>query len=104
MGSRGALQKATYEDSLEDVLPICTPAASDSAILDNVVEFLVQNGRSFTKTLSMLVPEPWENREDMSPELRAYYRYQAYHGAMGWSGLYWFANANTIGAKLDKTA
>ena len=42
------------------MLPIINKEGSDSAILDNVLEFLVMNGRDMTRAVSMLLPEPWD--------------------------------------------
>ncbi len=48
--------------NLEEVLPIINKEGSDSAILDNVLEFLVMNGRDMTRAVSMLLPEPWDKK------------------------------------------
>lgn len=51
---------------LESVLPIINKEGSDSAILDNVLEFLVMNGRDMTRAVSMLLPEPWGSQRHAS--------------------------------------
>ena len=53
-------------------MPIINREGSDSAILDNVLEFLVMNGRPLTRAASMLLPEPWDHNDNLSEERRAY--------------------------------
>jgi glutamate synthase (NADPH/NADH) large chain len=53
------------------------PGGSDSASLDNVVDFLVAGGRSLPHVMMMLVPEAWEGQPDMPAERRAFYEYHA---------------------------
>ena len=65
------------QHDLERVLPIINREGSDSAILDNVLEFLVQNGRPLTRAVSMLMPEPWDHNDALTPERRSYDAYQS---------------------------
>ena len=51
--------------------------ACDSATFDNVLEFLVMNGRSLPHAILMMIPEPWQNHESMSAERKAFYEYHA---------------------------
>ncbi len=48
---------------------------SDSASLDNFLEFLLVNGKDFFKSVRALLPAPWHNRPHMDSELRAFYEY-----------------------------
>jgi glutamate synthase (NADPH/NADH) large chain len=50
---------------------------SDSASLDNVLEFLVMSGKSLPHALSMLVPESWNSKNPISDELKAFYEYHS---------------------------
>ena len=52
-----------FGEDLEKILPIINPEGSDSAIFDNVLEFLVLSGRSLPHAVMMLVPEPWSNNQ-----------------------------------------
>ncbi|MDR0863347.1 MAG: glutamate synthase large subunit [Candidatus Symbiothrix sp.] len=61
----------------EDIFPIVQPGMSDSASLDNVLEFLVMAGFSLPHALSMLVPESWNSKNPISDELKAFYEYQS---------------------------
>ncbi len=55
--------------------PIIQPGGSDSASLDNALEVLSMSGRNLLHSLTMLVPPAWDDR--LSPELRAFYEYNA---------------------------
>ncbi|MDR2844341.1 MAG: glutamate synthase large subunit [Candidatus Symbiothrix sp.] len=61
----------------EDVFPIVQPGMSDSASLDNVLEFLVMSGKSLPHALSILVPESWNSKNPISDELKAFYEYHS---------------------------
>ncbi|WIB62286.1 glutamate synthase large subunit [Curtobacterium sp. MCBD17_040] len=85
------------------LLPIVSPAASDSASFDEVVELLSLSGRSLPHAVSMMVPEAWENRADMDPDLRAFYEY---HSMLmePWDGpaAITFTDGSLVGATLDR--
>ena len=76
---------------------------SDSATFDNVLEFLVMSGRSLPHAILMMIPEPWQNHESMSPERRAFYEY---HSSLmePWDGpaSIAFTDGTVIGAVLDR--
>jgi glutamate synthase domain-containing protein 2/glutamate synthase domain-containing protein 1/glutamate synthase domain-containing protein 3 len=97
------LKDEGLQDDLQKILPVCAPGASDSAILDNAVEFLLHTRRSVAKALTMLVPEPWENRHDMNDELRSYYEYQSCL-MEPWDGpaFIGFSTGEKVGALLDR--
>ncbi|PYM14405.1 MAG: glutamate synthase subunit alpha, partial [Candidatus Rokuibacteriota bacterium] len=72
MRAREALcQSDLLGDDLRNVLPVTREGLSDSATFDNVLEFLVMNGRSLPHAILMMIPEPWQHHESMSPERRA---------------------------------
>ncbi len=60
-----------------DLGPIVQKAMSDSASLDNVLEYFVMSGMSLPHALSMLVPESFNDRNPISPELKAFYEYHS---------------------------
>jgi Glutamate synthase domain 2 len=76
-------QLSTKEDSLlstlnsESIFPIIQQGMSDSASLDNVLEFLVMSGKSLPHALAMLVPESMNDKNPISPELKAFYEYHS---------------------------
>ena len=88
---------------LERVMPIINREGSDSAILDNVLEFLVMNGRPLTRAVSMLLPEPWDRNPSLTPERRAYDAYQSML-MEPWDGpaAIAFTDGRTFGAALDR--
>lgn len=88
---------------MADILPICTPGASDSASFDEVVELLTLAGRSLPHAIMMMIPEAWENQPDMAPARRAFYEY---HATMmeAWDGpaAMAFTDGTLVGATLDR--
>ena len=97
------LYSPVLQHDLDRVLPIINREGSDSAILDNVLEFLVMNGRSLTRAVSMLIPEPWDYNKALSPERRAYDAYQSML-MEPWDGpaAIAFTDGQTLGAALDR--
>ncbi|MBI4503534.1 MAG: glutamate synthase subunit alpha, partial [Gemmatimonadetes bacterium] len=90
-------------DDLQKVLPVTGDGQSDSAIFDNVLEFLVMTGRSLPHAVLMMIPEPWSGHESMPPERKAFYEY---HSALlePWDGpaSIAFTDGVVIGAVLDR--
>ncbi|MBS5450309.1 MAG: glutamate synthase large subunit [Coriobacteriia bacterium] len=88
---------------LDQVLPIIDREGSDSAILDNVLEFLVMNGRPMTRALSMLIPEPWDHNDNLSDRRRAFCSYQSTL-TEPWDGpaAIAFTDGRRMGAVLDR--
>lgn len=56
---------------LEKVLPVFNGEGSDSAMLDNMLEFISMNGRSLIRAVSMLLPEPWDKNEVLTTKRSA---------------------------------
>jgi glutamate synthase (NADPH) large chain len=88
---------------LERLLPILDESASDSASFDACLELLHLGGRSLPHAVLMMIPEPWENHDQMDPALRAFYRF---HSTLmePWDGpaLIAFTDGTMIGAVLDR--
>ena len=61
----------------EEIFPVIQPGMSDSASLDNVLEFLVMSGKSLPHALAMLVPESWNSKNPISPSIKAFYEYHS---------------------------
>jgi len=89
--------------SLRRVFPVCTPAASDSANFDEVLELLHLAGRSLPHAVLMMIPEAWENDAAMDPARRAFYQF---HASLmePWDGpaSVAFTDGTVIGAVLDR--
>lgn len=64
-------------DTLKKIQPVINADGSDSAIFDNVLEFLTTNGISLPHAIMMMVPEPWEDNEDLPPYLKSFYEYHS---------------------------
>jgi glutamate synthase (NADPH/NADH) large chain len=88
---------------LSELTPIVTEAMSDSASFDEVVELLVQSGRSLPHAVLMMIPEAWERSTFMSGDRRDFYRY---HAALmePWDGpaSITFCDGRVVGAVLDR--
>jgi glutamate synthase (NADPH/NADH) large chain len=89
--------------AISELTPIVTEAMSDSASFDEVVELLVQSGRSLPHAVLMMIPEAWERSTFMSAERRDFYRY---HAALmePWDGpaSITFCDGRVVGAVLDR--
>ena len=99
----GALRSDLWGDDLRAATPVVEEGQSDTASLDNAVEFLRLSGYSLARTMAILIPEAWQNRADMPPALRDFYRH---HAAMmepwdGPAGVV-FTDGLQIGATLDR--
>ncbi|WP_066193569.1 glutamate synthase large subunit [Gracilibacillus timonensis] len=92
-----------FGDDLNKILPIINGGGSDSATLDNALEFLTLAGRTPAHAAMMLIPEPWDKNEHMDAKKRAFYQY---HSMMmePWDGptSITFTNGKQIGAILDR--
>ena len=92
-----------FGSDIKKVLPVINTDGSDSAMFDNAVELLVMSGRELPHAMMMMIPEPWENHESMSPEKRAFYEY---HSCLmePWDGpaSIAFTDGIRIGACLDR--
>ncbi|HMA35163.1 MAG TPA: glutamate synthase central domain-containing protein, partial [Chloroflexia bacterium] len=83
--------------------PVVDESGSDSAMLDNVLELIVQGGRDVRHALALLVPEAWEHVPDLDPAWRAFYQYHA--GLMEpWDGpaALAFSDGQVVGLALDR--
>ncbi|WP_163505592.1 glutamate synthase large subunit [Fodinicola acaciae] len=92
-----------FGGDVERIFPICTPGASDSATFDEVLELLHLGGRSLPHAVLMMIPEAWENNDDMDPARRAFYEF---HASLmePWDGpaCVAFTDGTQIGAVLDR--
>jgi glutamate synthase (NADPH/NADH) large chain len=99
----GGLHSHLFGDDQEALFPIIAEQQSDSACLDNALEFLVMGGRSLPHAAMMLVPEAWQGNDAMDPEIRACFEY---HSTImePWDGpaSAAFSNGRQVGAVLDR--
>ena len=88
---------------LEHVLPVLAGEGSDSAMLDNLLEFIAMNGRGLPRAVSMVLPEPWDNNENLSDKRRAWDAYQSML-TEAWDGpaAIAFSDGVVTGAVIDR--
>ncbi len=100
---QGQLHSPLFGNDIQKLYPIISERQSDSACLDNAVEFLVMGGRSLPHAMMMLIPEAWAGDQNMDLDRRAFYEY---HAAMmePWDGpaAVAFTDGIQIGATLDR--
>lgn len=86
-----------------DMTPIIQPDMSDSASLDNVLEFFVMSGMSLPRALAMLIPESFNDKNPISSDLKAFYEY---HSILmeAWDGpaALLFSDGRYAGGMLDR--
>ena len=92
-----------FHGQLQKVLPVINTAGSDSARLDNTLEFLVMNGMELPLAVMILIPEPWANNHTMSQHRRDFYQYYATM-MEPWDGpaSILFSDGDKVGAVLDR--
>ena len=90
-------------EDLKKIFPIVIEGNSDSAVFDNVLEFLHMAGRPLPLAVLMMIPEAWSGHESMSAERRAFYEY---HSCLmePWDGpaSIAFTDGRVVGAVLDR--
>ena len=91
------------EEDMTKVLPVISQSGSDSAMLDNVLEFLVMSGMPMALAAAIMIPEPWAHNETLSQEERDFYQYYATM-MEPWDGpaSILFSDGDVMGAILDR--
>ena len=102
-GREDKLASPLFGEDIKKLLPLIEPDLSDSGTFDNVLELLVQSGRSLPEAVMMMIPEAWQNDELMSDEKRAFYEYSSCL-MEPWDGpaSIAFTDGKYIGAVLDR--
>ncbi len=88
---------------MHKVLPAIGRAGSDSAMLDNALEFMVMGGMELPKAVMITIPAPWEHDKSMPQEVKDFYRYYATM-MEPWDGpaSILFTDGDVVGAVLDR--
>ena len=88
---------------LDKVIPVVNTEGSDSAMLDNTLEFLVMSGMELPLAVMITIPEPWDNNGTMSQKKRDFYQYYATM-MEPWDGpaSILFSDGDLMGAVLDR--
>lgn len=77
MDARESVLSTPFLGAVKDIAPIVQPNMSDSASLDNVLEFFVMSGLSLPHAMAMLVPESFNDKNPISEDLKAFYEYHS---------------------------
>ena len=91
------------EDEMSKITPVVNTNGSDSAMLDNTLEFFVMNGMPLPLAVMITIPEPWSNNKAMEQEKKDFYQY--YSTMMEpWDGpaSILFSDGDIMGAVLDR--
>ena len=91
------------EDDMTKVLPVISSSGSDSAMLDNTLEFLVMSGMELPLAAMIAIPEPWAHNDTLTQEERDFYQYYATM-MEPWDGpaSILFSDGDVMGAILDR--
>ena len=91
------------DDDLIKVFPVVNPSGSDSAMLDNTLEFMVMNGIPLPLAVMIAIPEPWANNKAMPQDKKDFYHYYATL-MEPWDGpaSIVFSDGDIMGAVLDR--
>ncbi len=91
------------DEELTKVLPIISADGSDSAMLDNALEFMIMGGMDPSLAAMVMIPEPWEHNDTISKEERDFYQYYATM-MEPWDGpaSILFSDGDVMGAILDR--
>ena len=91
------------DDEIREILPAVDLSGSDSAMLDNTLEFLVMNGMPLPLAVMVCIPEPWKNDDTMDSSKKDFYHYWATM-MEPWDGpaAILFSDGDLVGATLDR--
>ena len=98
-----SISSSIMQDDMNKILPIINTSGSDSAMLDNALEFMVMNGMDLPLAVMITIPEPWENNKNISQKKRDFYQYYATM-LEPWDGpaAILFSDGDVMGAVLDR--
>ena len=103
MAARESQLSSELLGDIDQLKPIVSKGASDSATFDEVLELLVLSGRSLPHAMMMMIPGAWEKQLDLDPQLRDFYEY---HSMImePWDGpaAVVFTDGDLVGATLDR--
>ncbi len=97
------MHSSVLDADMDKILPVISQSGSDSAMLDNTLEFLVMNGMPLPLAVMILIPEPWKNDTNIDRKKRDLYRYYATM-MEPWDGpaAILFSDGEVVGAVLDR--
>ncbi len=92
-----------FEGDMDNILPVINATGSDSAMLDNTLEFMMMNGMELPLAMMVTIPEPWASIPTMNQKKKDFYKY--YSTMMEpWDGpaAILFSDGDIVGATLDR--
>ncbi|MBO5550508.1 MAG: glutamate synthase subunit alpha, partial [Lachnospiraceae bacterium] len=97
------MRPVKLKDDIDKIYPVISSTGSDSAMLDNTLEFLYMNGIELPLAMMMTIPEPWKHDEYMEREKQDFYHYYATM-MEPWDGpaAIIFSDGEVLGATLDR--
>ena len=97
------MESEELKGELHKVLPAINATGSDSAMLDNAIEFMVMSGMELPLAVMISIPEPWANNKSMSQKKKDFYQYYATM-MEPWDGpaSILFSDGDCMGAVLDR--
>ncbi|MCR5402571.1 MAG: glutamate synthase large subunit [Butyrivibrio sp.] len=97
------MSSEVFGDDLAKVYPVIASSGSDSAMLDNTLEFLYMNGMDLPLAMMLTIPEPWKHNDFMGKEKKDFYHYYATM-MEPWDGpaAVLFTDGEVFGATLDR--
>ena len=100
---QGVISSSIFKEELKEIFPIIEPDCSDSGNFDNVLEFLLMNGKKLHESILMMIPEAWQQHKTMEDGLKSFYEYNSC-SMEPWDGpaSIAFTDGDYIGAVLDR--
>ncbi|MDD6667339.1 MAG: glutamate synthase large subunit [Lachnospiraceae bacterium] len=97
------MESPVLEDEMDKICPVVNRNGSDSAMLDNTLEFLYMNGMDLPLAVMSTIPEPWKKNDFMTQERKDFYHYYATM-MEPWDGpaAILFSDGDIVGASLDR--
>ena len=97
------MHSTVMENDIDKIFPVVDRSGSDSAMLDNTLEFLYMNGMPLALAMMVIIPEPWKHNTFMSEDKKDFYHYYATM-MEPWDGpaAILFSDGEVLGATLDR--
>ena len=97
------MSSKVLENDFDKIFPVVSNTGSDSAMLDNTIEFMYMNGMDLPLAMTIVIPEPWKHNTFMDEKRKDFYHYYATM-MEPWDGpaAIIFTDGDTLGATLDR--
>ena len=97
------MHSGILENDIDKIYPVINASGSDSAMVDNTLEFMYMNGMDLPLALMIMIPEPWKHHPFMDQKRRDFYHYYATM-MEPWDGpaAILFSDGDVVGATLDR--